>query len=60
LRATVTDVRIVGAFVKIEVAGGDGQRLQVELGRGQYDGLRVTFGERLYVKPERVRVFTSD
>jgi len=60
LWATVTDVRIVGAFVKIEVADGDGQRLQVELGREQYDGLRVTLGERLYVKPKRVRVFTSE
>ena len=58
--ATVTDVRIVGAFVKIEVAGGDGRQLQVEVGREQYDGLRVTLGERLYVKPKRVRVFTSD
>jgi len=60
LWATVTDVRIVGAFVKIEVAGGDGRQLQVELGREQYDGLRVTLGERFYVKPKRVRVFTSD
>jgi sulfate transport system ATP-binding protein len=60
LWATVTDVRIVGAFVKIEVADEDGQRLQVEVGREQYDALRVMRGERLYVKPKRMRVFTSD
>ena len=55
----MTDVRIVGAFVKIEVTDADGQPIQVELGREQYDELRTIIGERLYVKPRRVRVFVG-
>lgn len=60
LWATVTDVRMVGAVVKIEVADGDARPIQVELGRDQYEQVRAIIGERVYVKPTRVRVFMDD
>jgi sulfate transport system ATP-binding protein len=59
LWTTVNDVRASGAVVKIEAADDDGRTIQVELGRDQYEALRVIVGERAYVKPRRVRVFTS-
>jgi sulfate transport system ATP-binding protein len=60
LWATVKDVRISGALAKIEVGDGDDRLIQVELGRDQYEELGATPGERVYVKPKRVRVFTSE
>jgi sulfate transport system ATP-binding protein len=60
LWATVSDVRAVGALVKIEVNDADGRPIQVELGREQYAGIRAIIGERVYVKPRRVRVFIND
>jgi sulfate transport system ATP-binding protein len=60
LWATVIDVRAAGAVVKIEAEGGDGRLLQVELGREEYQVIRATVGERVYVKPRRVRVFMND
>jgi len=60
LWATVTDVRMVGAVVKIEVADGGGQQIQVELGRERYENVRAIIGERVYVKPTKVRVFMQD
>jgi sulfate transport system ATP-binding protein len=57
LWATVTDVRMVGAVVKIEVADDEHRLIQIELGREQYEKIRVIIGERVYVKPRKVRVF---
>ena len=58
--AIVRDVRLAGALVKIEfVDAGDGV-IQVELGRQQYEGLRLPIGSHAYVKPRRMRVFTAD
>ena len=57
LWATVTDVRMVGAVVKIEVNDDDRRPIQVELGREAYQKIRVIVGERAYVKPRKVRVF---
>ena len=57
LWTTVSDVRVAGAIVKMEVVGEDEQPIQVELGREEYDRLRVIVGERVYLKPRRVRVF---
>ena len=59
LWTTINVVRARGAVVKIEAADDDGRTIQVELGREQYETLRVIVGERAYVKPRRVRVFTS-
>ena len=60
LWATVTDVRIVGAVVKIEVADAEGRPMQVELGREQYERTRAIIGETVYVKPRKVRVFMDE
>jgi sulfate transport system ATP-binding protein len=60
LWANVTDVRMVGALVKMEVEDGQGQVIQVELGREQYGQIRAIVGERVYVTPRRVRVFMDD
>jgi sulfate transport system ATP-binding protein len=58
--ATVTDVRAVGAVVKIEVADDANQPIQIELGRERYEEVRAIVGERVYVRPRRVRVFMKD
>ena len=57
LWATVSDVRMAGAIVKIEVFDAARQPIQIELGREQYERIRVIIGETVYVKPRRVRVF---
>jgi sulfate transport system ATP-binding protein len=60
LWATVGDVRLSGAVVKIEVNDPAGQPIQIELGRDRYDVLRLIVGERVYVKPRHVRVFMKE
>ena len=60
LWATVRDVRISGALVKIELVDESDALIQVEFGREQYEGLQLTAGDKAYVKPKRMRVFTSD
>jgi sulfate transport system ATP-binding protein len=57
LWTTVSDVRLAGAIVKIEVDDDNRQTMQVELGREEYDRIRAIIGERVYVTPRRVRVF---
>jgi len=58
LWAKISEVRPTGALVKIEVTDAAGAALQVELGRDQYEQLALEPGERVYVRPKRVRVFT--
>jgi sulfate/thiosulfate transport system ATP-binding protein len=60
LWATVTDVRIVGAVVKIEVVDDERNPIQVELGREHYERIRAIIGERMYLKPRKVRVFMHE
>jgi sulfate transport system ATP-binding protein len=60
LWATVGAVRMAGALVKLEVNDVDGKPIQVELGREQYEQVRAIIGERIYIKPRRVRVFIND
>jgi sulfate transport system ATP-binding protein len=57
LWAVVTDVRVAGAIVKLEVIDDERRPIQIELGREQYESIRAIVGERVYVKPRRVRVF---
>src|SRR5688500_4520437 len=44
LWAIVTDVRVSGAIVKMEVSGDERQPMQIELGREQYDQIRAIIG----------------
>jgi sulfate transport system ATP-binding protein len=60
LWATLRDVRISGALVKLELDGDESNVIQVELGREQYDGLRLRSGERVYVRLRRIRVFSDN
>ncbi len=60
LWATVGDVRIAGAVVKLEVNDADGRAIQVELGREEYARICAIVGEQVYVTPRRgTRVRTS-
>ncbi len=51
---------VSGAVVKVEVTDRNDAPIQVELGREQYERLQLAPGEKVYVKPRRIRVFTSD
>jgi sulfate transport system ATP-binding protein len=59
LWATVRDVRVSGALVKMELTDAAGNLIHVELGREQWEASRAAPGQRVYVKPKRVRVFTT-
>ncbi|HEU4927862.1 MAG TPA: sulfate ABC transporter ATP-binding protein [Vicinamibacterales bacterium] len=60
LWAVITDVRVAGAIVKLEVIDDERRPIQVELGREQYASIRAIVGERVYVTPRKVRVFMQD
>jgi sulfate transport system ATP-binding protein len=60
LWATLRDIRISGALVKLELDGEDGRLIQVELGREPFAALEIARGERVYVRLRNVRVFTRD
>jgi hypothetical protein len=56
----VRDLRTSGAVVKLELADASGASIQIELGREQYEKVRPSVGERLYVTPRRLRVFMDE
>ena len=58
--ATVRDVRASGAVVKVELIDANEAVIQVEVGRDQFEALQLTAGEKVFVTPKRVRVFTAD
>jgi sulfate transport system ATP-binding protein len=55
--ARLAALTIAGAIVRLELKGDDGRILQVEIARERFDSLEPTIGERLYVKPRKIRVF---
>jgi len=55
--ATVDDLRGSGAIVKLELVRAEGASVHVDLAREQFERLRPVRGERLYVKPKKLRVF---
>jgi sulfate transport system ATP-binding protein len=59
LWATLSDISSVGAIVKLELTAGESDLIRVELAREQFERLALKTGERLYVRPRRVRVFTD-
>src|SRR5690606_10836435 len=59
LWATVRYVRAAGALVRIELEDSDVGPIHVELGRDRYEQLRFTMGERVYVRPSRLRLFAT-
>jgi len=49
-----------GALVKVDLMDTDGRLLHAEIGREQFDDLNVKQGERVYVRPRRLRVFAKE
>jgi sulfate/thiosulfate transport system ATP-binding protein len=60
LWATITHASPAGAFVKVDLTDPEGKLLHVEIAREQFDRLGVTQGERVYVRPRRMRVFARE
>ena len=60
LWATIRHASPAGALVKVDLTDGDGRLLHVEIGREQFDTLAVAQGERVYVRPRRLRVFPRE
>jgi sulfate/thiosulfate transport system ATP-binding protein len=58
--ATLRHVHPAGAVVKLELEDGDKRVVQVEATREQFEALRPTAGERLYVTPRQVRIFVGE
>jgi sulfate/thiosulfate transport system ATP-binding protein len=59
LWATLRHAMPAGAVVRLELEGGDGALLQVEIPRDRHDALRPQVGERLYLRPRQMRVFVA-
>jgi sulfate transport system ATP-binding protein len=60
LWATLTHASPAGALVKVDLSDADGKLLHAEIAREAFDSLGVTQGERVYVRPRRLRVFARD
>ena len=48
-----------GGTVKLELLDDDGRAIQVELSRDRHAEFGPVVGERLYVKPRKIRVFLT-
>jgi sulfate transport system ATP-binding protein len=60
LWAVVAAISSAGAIVRLELNDADGVLLQVEVARETFDALAPRVGERLYVRPRKLRVFVSE
>jgi sulfate transport system ATP-binding protein len=59
LWAILETANLAGAIVKLELMDDDRRLLQVEVARDLYDALNPKIGERLYVRPKKIRVFVA-
>jgi sulfate transport system ATP-binding protein len=59
LWAQLVEVITTSALVKLELIDDERRLIQVELARDKYDDLRPSLGDRLYVKPRKLRVFLN-
>jgi sulfate transport system ATP-binding protein len=59
LWAILETANLAGAIVKLELLDDRRQLLQVEVARDHYEALNPKIGERLYVKPKKIRVFVA-
>src|SRR5438552_4129710 len=59
LWATLRHASPAGAVVKLELSDTDGRSLQAEVTREQSEALQARVGERLYVKPRKLRIFVD-
>ena len=59
LWAALSAINPAGAIVRLELKAEDGALLQVEVARDRFDNLAPRVGERLYVRPRKLRVFVD-
>ena len=60
IAATVTQVRIIGPMVRLELQAHETQgSIEVELTRERYQKDRFASGERVFLRPGKVRVFAA-
>jgi len=60
LWAALTTTNPAGAIVRLELKAEDGALLQVEVARDRFEALAPRTGERLFVRPRRLRVFVTE
>ncbi|HEY7497866.1 MAG TPA: sulfate ABC transporter ATP-binding protein [Vicinamibacterales bacterium] len=60
LWATVRHASPAGALVRMDLLDPDGKLLHVEVTREFFDALAVAQGDRVYVRPRRLRVFARE
>ncbi len=60
LWATVRHASPAGALVRIDLSDPDGKLLHLEVTRDLYESLAVSQGDRVYVRPRRMRVFARE
>jgi sulfate transport system ATP-binding protein len=60
LWATLRHASPAGAVVKLELSDAEGRNLQAEVTRAENDSLQASVGERLYVKPRKLRIFVQE
>ena len=58
--ATVEHIQAVGPRVRVELRCGDESIIDVELGREQFQLLKLQVGEHVYIKPKNIRVFLEN
>ena len=59
--AVVNHARTLGASVRLELSGvADGATIEAELSRERFAELNLQPGDRVFVKPQRMRVFVDD
>jgi sulfate transport system ATP-binding protein len=59
LWAKLETANLAGAIVRLELLADDRRVLRVELARDSYETLAPQIGERLYVRPRKIRVFVG-
>jgi sulfate transport system ATP-binding protein len=59
LWATLRHVSPAGAVVKLELSDAEGRSFQAEVTREQHEALQARVGERLYLKPRKLRIFVE-
>ena len=60
LWATLRHVSPAGGVVKLELHDPDGGSLHAEVTRERNEALQARVGERLYVKPRKLRIFVQE
>jgi len=60
VEATVAHLNPAGPQVKIDLVVPTGESIQVEITQERYRALRLTVGQRVYLRPRKVKVFVGE